>query len=96
MLAVGLSCRADPDFLMTGLVLTDDESESEFAMWSIFGGPMIVSTDVRNMTAWKSSVVLNGEILAVNNDTLRAPGRRVFYDNVTTMTQVKLLPRCTS
>lgn len=71
---------ADPDFLMTGLIITDTESETEFAMWAMFGGPMIVSTDIRNMSAWKSNLLLNGDILRVNNDTLNAPGRQVLDD----------------
>ena len=74
---------------MTGLLLSDTESETEFAMWAMFGGPMIIATDVRNMSAWKTSVVTNVDILNVNNDPLAAPGRRVFNDNTTTMTQVR-------
>ena len=29
---------------------TDEEYKTEFTMWSIIGSPLIVSTDVRNMT----------------------------------------------
>lgn len=82
----------DSDFLMTGLVLSDTESETEFAMWAMFGGPMIIATDIRNMSSWKASVVLNGDILAINNDTF-APGRRVYND--TQMTQVWVKPLST-
>jgi alpha-galactosidase len=74
----------DPDFLMTGFwPLTDTESETEFAFWALFGGPMIISTDVRNMSAWKAGVVLNADILAVNQDAAVLPGTRVVFDNVT-------------
>ncbi len=57
----------DPDFLETDTgLLSQTESESEFAMWAVMGGPMIVATDVRNMSAWKTSVLMNKDIIAVN------------------------------
>ena len=53
----------DADFIMTGgqgckdhtpMVhcpgQTDEEYRTEFAMWCIMGSPLIVSTDIRNMT----------------------------------------------
>lgn len=61
-------------------------------MWAIFGGPMILATDPRNMSAWKASVVLNQDILAINNDSLAAPGARVYNDNTTAMTQIWAKP----
>ena len=69
---------ADPDFLMTGIVsMSQLESETEFAFWALFGGPMIVATEVRNMSAWKKGVLTNADILAVSQDDLVLPGRRV-------------------
>ncbi len=60
-------------------------------MWSLFGGSMIVATDVRNMSAWKSSVLLNKEIIAINQDPARHPGYRIF-SNTTTNTQLWAKP----
>ena len=69
---------ADPDFLMTGIItMSALESETEFAFWALFAGPMIVATDVRNMSAWKRSVLLNADVIAVSQDALVSPGRRV-------------------
>lgn len=83
---------ADPDFLMTGMIsMSDTESETEFALWSIFGGPMLMATDPRNMSAWKRSVVLNKDIIAVNQDTRRIPGSRV-WSNTTASTQLWTKP----
>ena len=56
--------------------MSELESETEFSFWAIFGGPMIVATDVRNMSAWKRSVLLNEEIIAVSQDALVSPGFR--------------------
>jgi len=72
---------SDPDFSeMDSGLLSHAESETEFAAWAMFGGPIIIASDVRNMSAWKASVVLNAEILALNQDELLAPGARVRGD----------------
>jgi len=69
---------ADPDFLMTGIAtMSQVESETEFSFWALFAGPMIVATDVRNMSDWKRSVLLNTDILAVSQDALVSPCSRV-------------------
>jgi alpha-galactosidase len=63
---------------MTGIPsMTQTESETEFAFWALFATPLIVATDVRNMSAWKASVLLNADIIAVSQDALVQPGRRV-------------------
>lgn len=47
----------DPDFLELGLPsLSQDDGQTEFTFWALFGGPMLLSTDIRNMSAWKQSV----------------------------------------
>lgn len=82
---------SDPDFLETGTgLLSNTESATEFAMWAIMGAPLIVATDVRNMPAWKSALLLNSDIIAVNQDALRAPGFRLF--NTTQQTQAWAKP----
>jgi len=60
----------DPDYLETMLwFLTDyTDSVAEMTMWSLWGGPMIMATDPRNMTAQKQSIVLNADALAVARD----------------------------
>lgn len=68
---------SDPDFLEGGEVLTPTESQTEFAAWAMFGGPMVIATDLRSMPAWKAAMVTNAEILALNHDDLLSPGYRV-------------------
>jgi alpha-galactosidase len=79
----------DPDFLMTGLFQTDAEGQTEFSFWSLWSAPLLVSTDVRNMSAWKRSVLLNVDALAIQGDALLSPAVRVWMDN-STKTQVWL------
>jgi len=78
------------DFLMTGGAgcdtttpgnhcpgQTDDEYRTEFAIWSITASPLIISTDLRNMTSVMQQALLNTEIIAVNQDMVALPGQRI-------------------
>lgn len=83
----------DPDFLMTGGAgcenltagmrcpgMTAAEYRTEFGIWSIAGGQLVVSTDVRNMSALQADLLLNHEILDVFNDPLAELGKRTVWD----------------
>ena len=73
----------DPDFLMTGLFQTEAESLTEFAFWTLWSAPLIVTTDVRNMSAFKASILTNTRVLSIQRDALLSPGLRIRSDNVT-------------
>jgi alpha-galactosidase len=84
----------DMDFLMTGGEgcwwdfyrvcpgMTETEYITEFSMWSLLNSPLIVATDVRgsHFTAFKKSVLLNKEVIAVNQDKLGVQGSRLYFD----------------
>ena len=44
------------------------------SLWAIMNAPLIVATEIRNMTAQKASILLNSEVIAVNQDTLARAG----------------------
>ena len=67
----------DPDFLMTGLFQTEAESVTEFSFWALWSAPMLVATDVRNMSAFKASVLANADVLAVQWDAALKPASRL-------------------
>ncbi len=80
------------DFLMTGGAgcnsyapgdrcpgQTEIEYRSEFSLWSITASPLIVATDVRNMTTALREILLNTEIIAVNQENATPPGDRLGY-----------------
>ena len=46
--------------------MSDIEYMSEFSLWAIIASPLIVATDVRNMTDIMNKILLNTEILDVN------------------------------
>ena len=58
---------------------------SQFSFWALFGGPMLVSTEIRNLSTWKAGVLLNKDIIAINQDDALLPGFRVRNDNSTGM-----------
>jgi alpha-galactosidase len=64
-----------------GLTLT--ESRSHFALWSLMAAPLMAGNDIRTMSADVSALLRNPRLLAVNQDTLGAGGRRVRDDGST-------------
>jgi len=81
----------DPDFLMTGGAGCKDdftkicpgmsltEYYTEYSIWAITSSPLIVSTEIRNMTADKIAILMNKEVIAVNQDSLAIAGDRIGF-----------------
>ena len=82
----------DADFLETLFHPTLDYTDSvtEFSFWSLVGSPLIVATDVRNMSDSKRSILLNQEVIAISQDSLAQAGDRV--SNYTDGGQVWMRP----
>jgi alpha-galactosidase len=49
-------------------------------MWAIFAAPLLVGTDVANMSADTKSILLNRAVIAVDQDPLGHAGSRVKKD----------------
>lgn len=43
-------------------------------LWAVMGAPLIVATEIRNMTTEKATILLNSEVIAVNQDKLARAG----------------------
>jgi alpha-galactosidase len=74
----------DPDMLVVGrpgLSLT--ESRSHFALWALMSAPLMAGNDIRTMSADVSAILRNPRLLAANQDSLGAGGRRVRDDGDT-------------
>jgi alpha-galactosidase len=69
----------DPDFLMTSFPITMNfiHSRTEFTFWSLWSAPMLVATDVCNLSDEKKSILTNKEVLAVHSDSLFIAGERI-------------------
>jgi len=74
----------DPDMLVVGRPgLTLTESRSHFTLWALMAAPLMAGNDIRTMSADISAVLRNSRLIAVNQDTLGAGGRRVRDDGNT-------------
>ena len=78
------------DFIMTGGAgcadgkpgsrcpgMTDTEYITEATLWTMAASPLIVATDLRNMSAVQRKVLFNRELLRIHQDPLALPGGRV-------------------
>ena len=50
---------------------------------SLWSSPLLVSTDVYNMTEEKKSILLNKEVLAIHSDPFFKAGERLMKDEET-------------
>eukprot|EP01084_Bolivina_argentea_P002914 5432_1 len=57
--------------------MSHEEYMAEFAIWAITASPLLVATDVRNMTKTMKYILLNEEIIAVNQNYKQSAGDRI-------------------
>jgi len=57
--------------------MTDTEYKTEATLWTIAASPLIVATDLRNMSAIQKEVLLNKELIDIHQDRLGLAGNRV-------------------
>lgn len=68
----------DPDMLEVGNNgLTYEEQKSQMTMWSIMAAPIMISSDVRKMSAEVKDLYLNKDMIAINQDSLGVQGHRI-------------------
>jgi len=61
----------DPDMILAGNTgLSQTEYEVQFAMWSIFAAPLLMSNDLRNVDKSFQALLQNPDVVAVNQDKL--------------------------
>lgn len=77
----------DPDMLVVGLNNTgyikgggcsDTEYRSQMSMWCMLAAPLMMGCDVRNMNEATTSILLNKNIIAIDQDPLGKQGFRVM------------------
>ncbi len=80
----------DPDMLVVGLNNTgnvkgggcsDIEYRSQMSMWCMVSAPLMVGCDIRDMNASTKSILLNKDIIAIDQDSLGIPGRRIIRND---------------
>ncbi len=71
----------DPDFLIAdhpGLTL--EEKRSQFALWTSFSAPLIISADIPHLTKEELAFLNNRDLIAVNQDRLVQQASLVSQD----------------
>ncbi|XP_057300357.1 alpha-N-acetylgalactosaminidase-like [Hydractinia symbiolongicarpus] len=72
----------DIDMLLIGdFSLSEEQSKTQFAIWSILAAPLFISADLNTMKQWQKDILLNSEVIAVNQDPLGKMGRRASKTN---------------
>ena len=72
----------DPDMLEVGnRGLSYEEQRSQMTMWSIMAAPIMISSDVRNMSNETKELYLNKDMIAINQDSLGVQGHRISDQN---------------
>jgi alpha-galactosidase len=74
----------DPDMLETGNLwgpLGDAEGRSHFSMWAAMKAPLLVGTDVTNMTNATLTTLSNHEVIQINQDSLGLQAVLVQHPN---------------
>jgi len=85
---------ADPDCVMCGHV-GEAECRSIFAVFAVSKAPLLLGAVVQNFTAETLATVTNAGVIAVNQDALGAPGRKLAAGGRVSPAHVGLAP-CTA
>lgn len=62
---------------------TDAQARTQFSLWCVMAAPLIISQDVLSWSAYALETYSNAELIAVSQDPLGAPGRRLAGSNLT-------------
>jgi alpha-galactosidase len=69
----------DPDMLEVGNGgMTTTEYRTHFSLWCLLSAPLIAGNDLSSMSAETLDILANPEAIAIDQDTLGKPARRVF------------------
>jgi len=95
MIEVGVDSRIFNWAGMPETNLTEREAAAHFTMWAIMGAPLVLGLDLEAAERWALDVISHAGVLAVNQDPLAYPGRRVTSDSDAVL-GVCLKSRCAS
>jgi hypothetical protein len=62
---------------------TERQSRAQFSLWAVMASPLIISGNVRNLSAMNLATYKNAEVIAVNQDVLGIQGKRLVGGPVT-------------
>ncbi|MDT8298922.1 MAG: glycoside hydrolase family 27 protein [Spirochaetaceae bacterium] len=76
MLVVGMHGVGN-DEVVDGTGCTDAEYRSQFALWCLASSPLFIGADIRNLDKKSLDLLSNTGAIAINQDVLGIPGRRI-------------------
>jgi alpha-galactosidase len=83
---------ADPDSLQFGMrsyhqpqgnphpPMTQSECRAQFSLWAVMAAPLILGMDMRYVDEPTLKIILNRDVIAIDQDPLGIPGRRIRRD----------------
>ncbi len=83
-------CYNDPDMLVVGMYgnghvglggCTDEEYRTHFALWCMFGVPLIIGGDVRKIDGFCKELLQNKELIAINQDEEARPPHLIVRED---------------
>lgn len=90
---VGPGAWSDADMLQIGNgELTPDEQRTHFALWAITKNPLFLATDITKLTLSQLALVTNAPLIAVNQDSLGIPARKLLVNGAPPLRHVGLAP----
>uniref|UniRef100_A0A6J0T9K1 Alpha-galactosidase n=1 Tax=Pogona vitticeps TaxID=103695 RepID=A0A6J0T9K1_9SAUR len=71
----------DPDMLIIGnFGLSDEQAQSQMALWTIMAAPLFMSTDLRVISERAQKILQNKLMIKINQDPLGIQGRRILQE----------------
>jgi alpha-galactosidase len=67
MLIVGMKGRSENSWIALG-GCTDEEYRTHFSLWAIYGSPLMIGCDIRNMSDATKETLMNKDVIAINQD----------------------------
>lgn len=78
----GVGAWNDPDMLLIGNYgLSVEQSRMQMAIWAILAAPLLMSADMDTIRPEDRAILLNSDAIAINQDRLGIPGRRIYNKN---------------
>ena len=85
----GPGCWADPDMLVVGgqysfgfdhpTFLTPNEQYTHLSLWAMVAAPLLTGCDLTALDDFTRLLLANGEVIAIDQDRLGAPARRIRH-----------------
>ena len=75
----------DPDILEIGNGgMTNEEYRTHMSLWSILAAPLLAGNDLRTMSEETKAILLNTEVIAIDQDPLGLPAKKISdHDDLT-------------